>query len=422
MSMTVLASEQYSEQCRDAETACPDPGPEEGAADLLQMRRKGSAMGSAMHKITKARVISVLRMNVRVIIRTVRIFLGSDIRVYAGYATLRLLISIFPLFMLIIALLNILPGYSPSDFVDFLFSMLPDLPEVKGFVLGVLLNLRYQSSTMMVSLTALAAIWSASSGVSAVQKGLKKIDPIWEEGKGVQEKLLSLLTTVVMIVTFPLLLLLNVLGEASKVFLENILDTLGLPTYLTEITKFIKASGIIAMVISAVVVMLIFAFLPGGRRSLRQQLPGAVLTSIGWIVFTFLFTKFMPVFWKSSVYGSLASAFLIMLWLEFSIIILFVGASLNKAITEVMAGKAGDDLDRILQSIKEQKQKMENPNNAELQQKEEDRDNAELQQKEEDRDNAELQQKEEDRDNAGLQQKEVNPDNTDLKQGGEKEC
>ena len=316
---------------------------------------------------TKAKVKSAVRMIIRVVIRTIRIFLGSDIHVYAGYATLRITISIFPLFMLIIALLNILPGYSPSDFVDFLFSMLPDLPEVKGFILGVLLNLRYQSSKMMVSLTALAAIWSASSGVSAVQKGLKKIDPIWEEGKGVQEKLLSLLTTVVMIVTFPLLLILNVLGEASKVLLDSILELLGLPMYLTEIAKYIKTSGIIAMVVSAVVVMLIFAFLPGGRRSLRQQLPGAVLTSLGWILCTFLFTKFMPVLWKSYVYGSLASAFLIMLWLEFSIVILFVGASLNKAITEILTGKAGeDDLEKIFRNMKEKKQKGEDPDNTEL--------------------------------------------------------
>ena len=48
--------------------------------------------------------------------RTVEIFLKNDVMVYAGHATLSLVTAVFPLIMLIISLLNMLPWYSPEDF------------------------------------------------------------------------------------------------------------------------------------------------------------------------------------------------------------------------------------------------------------------------------------------------------------------
>ena len=55
---------------------------------------------------------------VRIGAKTLDLFLKNDMAVYAGHATLGVLTALFPLIMLIISLLNMLPGYSPEAFTQ----------------------------------------------------------------------------------------------------------------------------------------------------------------------------------------------------------------------------------------------------------------------------------------------------------------
>ena len=75
------------------------------------------------------------------------------------------------------------------------------------------------------------------------------------------------------------------------------------------------------------------------RRTLKSQLPGALFTGVCWFVFTKLFSIFIPRFYQASrLYGSLASLFLVLLWIRFIVIILFAGVVLNRVL-EKEAGR-----------------------------------------------------------------------------------
>ena len=89
------------------------------------------------------------------------------------------------------------------------------------------------------------------------------------------------------------------------------------------------------MLFALLVILQIYAVLPDTRRTLKSQLPGALLSVVCWFVFTKLFSSFIPRFYKaSSLYGSLASLFLLLLWLRFVVMILFAGAVLNRILEE----------------------------------------------------------------------------------------
>ena len=61
------------------------------------------------------------------------------------------------------------------------------------------------------------------------------------------------------------------------------------------------------------------------------HLPGAVLSSLGWVVFSKGYSLYIEHFPRASaVYGSLAAVCLIMLWLYFCMVILLFGAVYNK--------------------------------------------------------------------------------------------
>ena len=76
--------------------------------------------------------------------------------------------------------------------------------------------------------------------------------------------------------------------------------------------------------------MLIYTFVPGGHRRIRDQLPGALFTAVVWFVFSSIFTYYIRTSWKLSyIYGSLTSIILVILWLNVSINVMFLGAGIN---------------------------------------------------------------------------------------------
>ena len=73
----------------------------------------------------------------------------------------------------------------------------------------------------------------------------------------------------------------------------------------------------------------IFAFVPNGRLKLREQIPGAAFTAVGWSVFSWGFSLYVD--WTDySIYGSLSLIILVMLWLYFCMYIVMLGAYVNK--------------------------------------------------------------------------------------------
>ncbi len=76
--------------------------------------------------------------------------------------------------------------------------------------------------------------------------------------------------------------------------------------------------------------LLIYTYVPGGRRTLRSQLPGTIFATAGWLIFSRVFSFYIAHFWRRSyIYGSLTAVILLILWLYVIINLLFIGAGLN---------------------------------------------------------------------------------------------
>ena len=209
----------------------------------------------------KKRVISLGK-------RTVSIFVESDAAVYAGHATLSLITAVFPLIMLIISLLNMLPWYSPQDFTDLVFRFLPDLPQVKILFLNVVTSLRTQSTGLLASVAALTALWSASAGVTAIQKGLKKITPGAE--KSIWDKPVALLCTLLIIVLIPAFLVFNLLGDSLVDLLHSFSAAFGFEEITAKIVYLIRCSGVVSAAAAVLLILILYTLLPGGKQPLKE--------------------------------------------------------------------------------------------------------------------------------------------------------
>ncbi len=267
-----------------------------------------------------------------IIKRTLAIFSNGEMSVCSGYATLYILMALIPLLILIISAVNLIPGFSVSDMTAFLFQFLPDIPQVRDMITGIITNLNSQSGGLVASVSALTTLWSASNGVSAIQLSLEKLHGT--KPSGLKGKPTALLFTILYILLIPAILLFHVLGNSLVELLVTLTGLLPAAPSASAIRSFVRLSGLITLAAMILVILCTYALLPKEKRSLKSQIPGAVFTSAGWILFSLAFSYFIPRFWNSSLYGSLAAVFLSAMWLKIVVTIQFYGAALNKALEE----------------------------------------------------------------------------------------
>lgn len=261
------------------------------------------------------------------------IYSEGNLGVYAGNATLFIITAVFPMLMLVISIVNMLPGYSPDDVTDFLFQFLPDLSSVKSLVNGMISNLKNQSSGLLASVAAVTTLWSASAGVTAVQAGLKQLSNTPKSA--VRDKIRALLFTLLYVILIPAVLVFQVLHDSIIKVMENIAVQIGIEDFLEKGAAVMQVSNIVTIIAAIALILLTYARLSGDKHPFKEQLPGTIFFGVLFIVFTKLFGFFIPRFYHSSgVYGSLASLFLVLLWLRFVLMILFYGGALNTAISK----------------------------------------------------------------------------------------
>ena len=283
-----------------------------------------------MEKLTKEKAKAL-------VLRTVRLFLDNNMFVYSGNATLFIITAAFPFIMLIIAIINLVPWYSPADVSDVLLQLLPDLGQVRELLESMMSNLRNQSGGLLASAAALTTLWSASGGVNAIRVGLNQFDDA-EKEKGVHNILKRLVFTLMMVILIPALLVFNMLGSSVLNVVNSILERIGIEG-LAELEETLASvfhvSNLIVAGVGLLAVLMLYAYLPITRHTLKSRLPGTVFTGIGWFLFTKIFSFAIPRFYRaSSLYGSLASLFLVLLWIRVIMMILFAGGALNKALEE----------------------------------------------------------------------------------------
>ena len=265
------------------------------------------------------------------ILETVKVYADNEMSVYAGYATLHILMAMVPLMTLVIGLVNILPDVSLQHLETVLNDLLPDIEEVNALVHGIISNVNRQAGTLAISLSAIATLWSASTGVNALQAGLCKISG--SSGSFIKRRAMALLYTLIFIALIPALLIFRVLRGSIEDLIGAVNRWLNIPDIAGRLLAFMEYSGLITAIVMAVVVLLAYTYLRGDRQKLRYQLPGTLFTTVLWLVFSRLFEIFIQRFWQaSSLYGSLASLFLAAMWLKAIVMIFFYGASLNESL------------------------------------------------------------------------------------------
>ncbi len=247
---------------------------------------------------------------------------AMSIPIHAASTGFFVILSIFPGLLLLLSLLR----YTQLDihaFIALLEGFFPQalLPEMERLVLNT-----YQSTSgALVSVSAIIALWSASRGIHGLLKGLNAVYAATENRGYFYTRLISVSYTFAFLLVLLLTLLLHVFGTKLLLLLENASSP-----FLRFLTDVIDLRFFLLVFLQSALFTAMFMVLPNRKNSLSDSLPGALFSSIGWLVFSQLYSLYVDYFPSySGIYGPVYGIALSMLWLYCCICIIFYGGALN---------------------------------------------------------------------------------------------
>lgn len=270
----------------------------------------------------------------------ISIIFNDNITLYSAQSCYYIMISTVPFIILLLSLAKYV-----IDIETVIAFVQARIDGQLGDLIENLLNeVVGKTGISLVSLTAVSAIWASSRGVNSVMRGVTEV-----YGIRVKEHFLfdigrSLLYTFCFILIIIGSLVALVFGRSIAIALRESVPLVyaifeAVDTYST-IALFVVFTLFFALVYNT-------SSKKGCRTSKEEykvlsenipcgfwaQIPGALFSAAGWLLFSYLFSLYIGYFPNLSyIYGSIAAVVVLMLWLYACMIILLLGAEINKFI------------------------------------------------------------------------------------------
>ena len=238
--------------------------------------------------------------------------------------------SLFPALLLLLSGLRY-TGLSVDDLLEALDGVIPQamMSTARGLILSVYNN----ASGTVAGVSALTALWSSSRGMYGLLTGLNTIYGVAEDRGYLYTRSISVLYTFLFVIVLLLTLLLHVFGGTLMKFVRQ----LNLPG-MTVLLDILDMRLLFLLVLQSLLFTAMFMFLPNRRNRFWESLPGGLLASIGWLLFSNLYSIYVTHFPSyANIYGSVYAIAISMLWLYCCLEIIFFGGALNQLLVRLTA-------------------------------------------------------------------------------------
>ena len=260
-------------------------------------------------------------------VRLWRFVSSLKIRLHAAACCYFLVLAVFPGLLLLLGLLQ-MTNLEVERLGEMLSGVIPEAL-LEGMEEVILLTYD-RLSVSAIGLSAVTTLWPASRGVYGLLTGLNAVYGAEESRGYLRTRLLCMGYTFAFLLILLLTLLLHVFG--SRV--AEILSRLDAP-FFRFLTEYLDLRFFVLLFLQTVIFTAMFLALPNRRLRLREAVPGALLASCGWLIFSNLYSIYVERFGQlGNVYGSVYAVALSMLWLYCCISIVFYGGVLNRILSQ----------------------------------------------------------------------------------------
>lgn len=249
----------------------------------------------------------------------------DKINAYSAQSAFFIILSAIPFLMVFSSLLQY-TAVTESMILDIIRRVMPGY--VSPFVISLVEEV-YNRSMGTISITAIAAIWSAAKGVQYMTDGLNAVNDLEETRNWFVLRFWAVVYTVVFLVGIIFTLLVVVFGNSLHSLAARYVPLL---EHAADLLSHFR--GFLMLAILILFFAVIFTALPNRKLSFKSQLPGAAICAVAWYIFSFGLSVYVDYFNGFSMYGSLTTIALVMLWLYFCMYIMMMSAEVNVVFNE----------------------------------------------------------------------------------------
>ncbi|MBD7911126.1 MULTISPECIES: YihY/virulence factor BrkB family protein [Clostridium] len=249
----------------------------------------------------------------------------DDIFALASQLAYYLVLSFFPFIMFLLTLVGFI-HLNSKEVLEGLRTILPI--SVMELTETTILEVLGSQNTGLLGISIILAVWTASSGFRAVMKGINKAYNIHDERTYIRRAMVSFISTIALALTVLMALASLVFG---RVIGNHLIEMLPLKEVIGVIWNVLRYGVIIFVLIF--VFAAIYRYTPSKMLKWKEVLPGAIFSTIGWLMISIVFSFYINNYNNySKFYGSLAAVFILMIWLFLSSIIFMFGVEINSVL------------------------------------------------------------------------------------------
>jgi membrane protein len=259
-----------------------------------------------------------------------REFLDDNVLDGAAVLAFFSLLAVFPAAIFVLSLLPSLEiPHLRQALVDLLYQILPQ--ESAGLFEVTLRYVESEGKRGLIIFGLVLSLWSASSGVAAVMAQLNIVHDVKEGRPFWKARGLAIVLMLFFVALGIVMLSLVIFGGEIQSWMASLIGWSGaLRAFFAALRWIIIAAALLLALAVA------YRFGPDAKVKFRFISPGNVTAAILIALISLGFRFYVSVFSNySAVYGNLAAAIILMLWLYMAGIAVLVGAEMDKIVASI---------------------------------------------------------------------------------------
>lgn len=261
----------------------------------------------------------------------------DNIAALSGQSAFFLILSSVPLVMFIFALLLILTGKSIDDGSTIVHFDTDN--SVILFLQKYIVEAAKRATSGTVIVTAIMTLWSAGRGLYCITEGISRIYRLPNKHIWLMKRVFAMGYTVVMLIMLILGFVVFILNffvsqQFTQFFGENV--------FLNWLTSLLNpiVLGVLQLLIMTLALKLYLRGKVEDKRyySFRALFPGMLFTVIIWHIVNYGVALYLKYFSASSIYGSLGTVAILMIWVYILMFVLLYGVQLNYIYRDSFSG------------------------------------------------------------------------------------
>ena len=257
----------------------------------------------------------------------------KKVAVYAAASDYFLFMSLVPILMLLVSLIRYLP-FTQADVLGLFADAVPK--SVYNIITSIVGSI-YRSGSGVITVSILLTLFSASSAMRAIMKGLDAVYEVERRENVIVFFARAIVYMLILVLIIILSLVVMVYGSVILQTLHSLLPESGFVEKLFSLTKYMRYLVVLAILTLSFI--LLYRWVPAGEHHAACQWPGAVFCAVAWALFSWAFSLYVAISDKFGAYGYIGTIMVAMMWMYYCFTFLLIGGCINAVVEKRSAAK-----------------------------------------------------------------------------------